>query len=366
MKINNRYKTILFHVIFWTLYYISYFYNEDIIIEKIPLGVDITIFITSGIFLFYGLFFCISKFSRKNYKTILIGILRFVAVWLIYVLIKLLVIRFFFPVVLHEHSYEKYSLIDLLLSIAKRSIVWIEGYAIFSIGYYYLISSTKKEHQLRIAAQEKTDYLEKLAAAEKQKNEYERAFLQAQINPHFLYNTLNFFYSEAVKYSEPFAEAIYLLSAIMRYNLHDGVNLNNTVPLEKEIENVQNFIKLNQFRFSNKLNICFTVKGSPENVRFPSMIIMTFVENMFKHGNLTDNEQAAKITLKISAGALLLYFKNKKKKNTFKENSTGVGISNVKKRLENIYNQNFKLTIRETDVDYEVFCYIYANKKNVL
>ena len=109
-------------------------------------------------------------------------------------------------------------------------------------------------------------------------------FLKAQINPHFLHNTLNFLYAKSLPYSPELSEGILTLSDIMRYALSEGNARDGKAPLKDEIEHVWNVIKINQLRFSNKLNVEFVVTGLVNGVTIIPFVLITIVENAFKHG----------------------------------------------------------------------------------
>ena len=104
----------------------------------------------------------------------------------------------------------------------------------------------------------------------------EHAYLRAQISPHFLHNVLNFFYAKSLPYSPELSDGILTLSSVMRYALQNEEDSNGMVLLDKEVEHLQNIIKINQLRFSNKLQIQFTVTGNlPRGFNCPKTIFET-------------------------------------------------------------------------------------------
>ena len=111
-------------------------------------------------------------------------------------------------------------------------------------------------------------------------------FLKAQINPHFLHNTLNFLYAKSLPYSAELSEGILTLSDIMRYALNQGNQKDGKAPLKDEIEHVQNVIKISQLRFSNQLKVNFEIEGNVEGRMIIPFVLITLVENAFKHGDL--------------------------------------------------------------------------------
>lgn len=181
---------------------------------------------------------------------------------------------------------------------------------------------------------------------EKEKSEANLNFLKAQINPHFLHNTLNFLYAKSLPYSNELSEGILTLSDIMRYALSEGNAREGKAPLKDEVEHVRNVIKINQLRFDNKLNVNFEVSGAVDGAMIISFLLITLVENAFKHGDLKKQEYPIDIKLNVSGNKISFYCRNKKKTGP-KELSTGVGLENIKKRLDLAYGDNYKFTVKD-------------------
>jgi LytS/YehU family sensor histidine kinase len=171
-------------------------------------------------------------------------------------------------------------------------------------------------------------------------------FLKAQINPHFLHNTLNFLYAKSLPYSPELSEGILTLSDIMRYALSEGNAKEGKAFLKDEIEHVRNVIKINQLRFSNNLNVQFNVEGVVNGATIVPFVLITLVENAFKHGDLKSMEHPIVIKLKVENGQLCFYCRNKKKTGP-KELSTGIGLDNIKKRLDLAYGKQYSLRIKD-------------------
>jgi two-component system LytT family sensor kinase len=191
----------------------------------------------------------------------------------------------------------------------------------------------------------------KVLEAQKMQLEVEKSqanfnFLKAQINPHFLHNTLNFLYAKSLPYSTELSEGILTLSDIMRYALSEGNARDGKAPLKDEIEHVRNVIKINQLRFSNNLNVSFKVEGVINGATIIPFVLITLVENAFKHGDLKSTEHPIDISLSIKDSTLCFYCRNKKKAGP-KELSTGIGLDNIKKRLDLAYGENYSLNVKD-------------------
>jgi len=171
-------------------------------------------------------------------------------------------------------------------------------------------------------------------------------FLKSQINPHFLHNTLNFLYAKSLPYSAELSEGILTLSDIMRYALNEAAGSDDKAPLKDEIEHVRNVIKINQLRFSNNLNVNFEVQGVVNGAEIIPFVLITIVENAFKHGDLQKPDQPIIIKLVIEHSRLFFYCRNKKKSGP-KEISTGLGLDNIRNRLDFAYGKNYKLLIKD-------------------
>lgn len=192
---------------------------------------------------------------------------------------------------------------------------------------------------------------------ENQRLTAELSFLKSQVNPHFLFNSLNSIYSLAYQRSETTPEAILKLSEIMRYMLYESND--NKVDLEKEIHYLQNYIDLQKIRFGYKAFVEFEVKGDVTTQRIAPLLLISFIENAFKHGVANDPETPIKMNLTVESGTLDFHIENKKHTNN-RDASGGIGLSNVKRRLNLLYPKKYTLGIDDTET-----CYV-CNLKLVL
>ncbi len=175
----------------------------------------------------------------------------------------------------------------------------------------------------------------------------ELSFLKAQINPHFLFNTLNNIYALASDRSESTAPAVMKLSNIMRYVLTEAGN--DMVPLEKEIQFTRHYIELQKMRLTGKSSIDFTVNGDPFGKQITPLLFLPFVENAFKYGISTRELSPITILLEIKQDSVYFSVSNRKHINTSPKiaNNTGIGINNTRRRLDLLYNDLYTLTIND-------------------
>jgi two-component system LytT family sensor kinase len=186
------------------------------------------------------------------------------------------------------------------------------------------------------------------ALLEQQKAEAELKALKHQVNPHFLFNSLSFIYNKTALLDEQAAKSVLILSDIMRYNLSSGEDATGRVPLEKEIEHLENIIEMHQARHDNKLQIVFNAEVINPGVAIVPLVMIILVENAFKHGALFDRDQPVQINLRADRKTLRFSVLNKKEKGR-KELSTGIGLRNMRQRLALMYGERSKITIDDNE-----------------
>lgn len=188
---------------------------------------------------------------------------------------------------------------------------------------------------------------------EKSKIATELSYLKSQINPHFLFNTLNSIYSLAIVGSNNTADAVVKLSNMMRYVLNDANK--DWVSLEQEISYISNYIELQKLRFANSVKIDFNVSGDLSGKVIAPLIIIPFIENSFKYG--VNAEQNSSIIIDINSKSKMLEVRIWNKKVDFNESdseSTGIGIENTKNRLRLLYPNRHVLSIDDNSDFFEV------------
>lgn len=171
-------------------------------------------------------------------------------------------------------------------------------------------------------------------------------FLKSQINPHFLFNTLNSIYSQAHQKSEHTEYSILKLSELLRYMLYESGE--SKVPLERDILYLNNYIDLQRMRMSKKVMIHYNVEGQLEGNTIAPLLLITFIENAFKHGISYMKASVINIDIKIFEKTLTLLVSNPiTESNSF--TNGGVGLKNVARRLELLYAGNYLLDIVHND-----------------
>lgn len=206
---------------------------------------------------------------------------------------------------------------------------------------------------MAIALAKKWQETERIALeAAAQRSNAELAFLKAQINPHFLFNTINNIYAMVITGNQEAPNAILKLSAMLRYLTDEQHDL--MVPLEKEWACIQDYIDLQKLRLGENMLVKIEWEVQMEEVQIPPLLLMTFVENAFSHGVSTHQPASILVRLEAKAGKIFFFCFNQVFPNRNKQNHSGIGIANARKRLEQHYPEKYKLNIVNDNLHYEV------------
>lgn len=323
-------KKIRWHLLFWFLYFGLTMYNalylsesfslhpswqlfiEALLSESILLSVKITV-------VYLTLYALIPSWIKNSNKLLplLQGILLMFA--------GALTIRLLVHVVIWPYIYQ--STVNLNTS----RLVARYFYSLLDVLQIVGIAATIKLYKLRMQAirNERILEQEKLVA--------EISHLKSQINPHFLFNSLNSIYSLALTKSELGADAIMKLSNILRYMLYETEA--KTVPLNKEINLLEDYIGLQKLRFGNRITIHFSCNNPNPSEQIAPLLLLPLLENAFKHSN----DLAAEITfeLNVAQHQLQVCIKNPIVEGSVKHDTQGgIGLKNIERQLELLYRKH--------------------------
>ncbi|MBN2416281.1 sensor histidine kinase [bacterium] len=241
-------------------------------------------------------------------------------------------------------------------------------YSFFSIGLLYRIFSIYEV--VAVAAAIKlakhwyaSEYLKQ--EAEKEKLHAELAYLKAQIHPHFLFNTLNNLYALSLKKDPRTSEVILKLSDLLDYMLYRC----NTpfIALDREIELIETYCALERLRYGDNLRLTFERRGTTAGVRIAPLLLLPLVENAFKHGT-SRNPADPWVELTVQADESVLEFRVRNVKSPGDNaglGGAGIGLLNIRRRLDLLYPCRHTLSISETGRDYEVHLTITHNSDGV-
>lgn len=325
---------VAYHIYFWAFFFFLIFITPEkkgvTLSMKALTGLRI---IMLGLFPVYFHFFVLEKFFyRKKY---MIYAALFISAMIPYIYLFMLFSTFVFNEKTDYYSNAAFVffivLIATSLKVVKRSI-----------SERFLLQEIK-------AKQVQT----------------ELELLKTQVNPHFLFNTLNNLYGMARKQEKATADGIARLSHLMRYMIHDSKV--DRISLDKEIDQIKRLIELQRLRFSeeDKIDIDFKIEGQTKSVLIPPMLMIPFVENAFKHGISLKAPSFIHIQLKVEQEILQLSIRNSChdipiRKNEF---NSGIGLQNVKRRLELLYPNSHDLSTRKAGDAYEVRLVLKSTKK---
>lgn len=207
--------------------------------------------------------------------------------------------------------------------------------------YGYSVQNAKREQLLK--------------EMERQQAESNLQLLKSQLSPHFLFNAMNSLYSLALKKSDNLPNAILTFSNLLRYNTYDSAE--DFVDVEKEIEYLHNYVSLQKLRMAPESVVDFVEnRTTQETVKIAPMVLIPFVENAFKHGRNADGKVNISIHISVTASEISFSVQNEiyKIEGATKDAAHGIGIQNVKTRLQIIYGSGHSLHISETDSLYSV------------
>ncbi len=332
--LNIRFK-IAGHILFWIasivlLTLIFHFYNNEITINLIEKAIVTNIGFALAVYV--NLYVLIPRFlKQKNYI--------FYIFWLILVLTVsslLIQLLFIFPL---------RNILNITNNLSSFNTSLHSAYFFSSLAYVGITSFLKFVNDW-ISLQ---DVNLKIAKVEQQKLEAELNTLKGQLNPHFLFNSLNNIYSLALIKSDKVPELILKLSDLMRHIIYESKE--KYISLEKEIEFVNNFISLQKIRTSDKTRIQYEINGKVPSARIAPLLFEPFIDNAFKHG-LPGTEKDDYISIQFDftkPEELFFYLENNfEENNEWNKKHSGIGIENVKKRLKLLYqHKDYHLNINK-------------------
>ncbi len=335
---KNRFR-IFWHILFWMvvlIYYTAFFGHQNgyywltfkFIIFLLPVSIT-----TTYVFNYY----LIPKYLLTN-RVWLFSLLAFYALVISFYLISLIIFPF---LVLGTKS--------ISIETLDKSILDIY---FLVVGMYTVILIAVLIKLLKYSYEKQTLNLQLL----QEKTEAELEMLRSQINPHFLFNTLNNIYTLSLKKSDQTPEVVLKLSDMLDYLLYESNAAK--VPLIKEVKLIENYLYLQQIRFGNRLKLNFKRDDKIGEQQIAPMLLLPFVENSFKHGvGKHRNNAWIDIDLTVTANKIVFSVKNSQSETEpirKKQTSGGIGLTNVQKRLNLIYANHYNLNIENLDKSYSV------------
>ena len=325
------------HLIFWaavTVFYTFFFgyrnVNYHITFSFVVILLPTTMFTTY----FLNYYLIPNYLLRKRYLKFLLYFI-YTLILSFYIEIVTIVAIFVLVAELHMDVLQP-SITNALFLIAGMYVVVFLGVALKLLNHY-------NSNQLEIQN------------LKREKIEAELKFLKTQLHPHFLFNTLNNLYSLALEKSEKTADVVLKLSELLDYVLYQcNADL---VPIESEANQILNYVELEKLRYGNRLNVGFERPALEPHTQIPPMLLVTLVENCFKHGaSKTSTTSWIKIRLVSDDEWILFDISNSKNNasNPATEASGGIGLKNLENRLKLIYKDNYHMEIYDRNNSFQV------------
>ena len=221
-------------------------------------------------------------------------------------------------------------------------IVVSNKYCLFGLILYFIVNAYKLEKDKK--------------EIEKEKVQAELSLLRSQINPHFLFNTINDIYALAYQKSDNAPIALLKLSSMLRYML--DASTTDWVPIEKELQYLDDYVELQTIGYKNEIYLDYSVTGNIAGKALPPLLLIPFVENIFKHGVINDCEKKGVLSIAIINNGLELKSRNYIKRQQ-KDATGGIGLKNVKRRLDLLYPNKHSFTATQTNDTFECALQIY-------
>lgn len=333
---NNTAK----HSLGW-LVYGMYLYFLNILTEDSINIVSLFLYLLPFIGIFYVFLSIFRTYKNNKVKGIILVILLFAA--FLGISYGLLIYIFpYFGVNLIVGNFKIQAFVQEVI----RGFI---QFFIYALLFFIIEEFLKKERKMLDLEREKHKLELENIRSQKEKLQYQYAFLRAQINPHFLYNTLNVLYSQALPISEKLADNIMKVSDLMRYSLDNVEMENNRIPVSQEIEHLNILISIYNMRYSNSIYIEKNINGDLKHHYIAPLSFITIVENAFKYGDLSNSQYPVIINIDFNQDYFKFSCKNKKKKNVANIISHNIGLSNLEQRLNFSFENKWAIQIHDNE-----------------
>lgn len=339
-KLTNQIQTRNWvkHLVFWFLIVVSFIARDRILDEHslyVSLIRQICLLIPQVMVSYFLAYYWIPKYALAKQKIPYIIVLLF-SIYLSCVLARVLII-YVSEAMTRDLPYKQESLLQIAMDWKKLLSEYFPPVFIVALGFlflkFFIHYTNAKQNELKIS---------------KEKVETELNLLKAQLNPHFLFNTLNNIYALAVENSDKTAYSIEKLSEILDYVLYRCND--KYTPLSGEIKMLENYIELEKLRYDDRLQVTFE-KHIDKDIRIAPLILLSFVENAFKHGAGEDSgSPKIDISVTYSEGVFVFMISNTIRTTT-ENDKKKIGLVNIRKQLDLLYPDLYCLEIDHSPVD---------------
>lgn len=336
MKLFSKQKEIIIHLLYWLIIIVGIFIKLQPENDLVFGFDEVTLFSISNLFInistFYLNYLYIMKrfFDVKMLSKFLIGFFLIFAYFITvrYLLEEVLFLHLFGTGNYFEGTTLQYYIFDNLhwasAPIFASTIIWIVINFIRTLQKEVVLNEEKKFAEIQ--------------------------FLKSQINPHFIFNTLNNIYSMVFLKSKKALPAIEKLSEIMRFTTYETQK--ELIPIESEIKYIESFIDLERIRNTKEIHIQLLTEIENENQMLPPYLLLPFIENCIKHGILDDEKNPVFFSIKSNDKKLIIDVENKIN-NKLKDAHSGIGLSNLRKRLEHYFHNKYQFDVVNDGVNFK-------------
>lgn len=341
-------KAVYLHMTCWLILITYEMAAVYLLLGKIEKPFSYPVYYAVNILYFYGNVYILDlAFCSK--KLLLKGAVLFLLLVLSYLLVKAVADN-----LLGEQHPTVKTQMYYIKGFASRNLVRACYFTILALFYwaaghisFFRRQQEKAERQQLIMQIENSALQTSLAVSQ-------NAYHQQQVNPHMLFNALNFVHNSIYKQSPDAANCVLLLTEMMRYSL-EPTGADGKIPVEAETSQLEHLVEINRYRFDGALYIDITIEGDLDRWRIIPLILLTLAENVFKHGNLHDPEQPGLIELKVNGnGELIFHTRNLKKSKSPEAARQSIGLKNTQTRLQYAYPGRYLLNIRQPGEFYEL------------
>lgn len=342
------YRKIIMHTIFWVLMLIAIFTNENFqygdTIQWQLLSHFVFAFVIFALVSYYHLYYLIPNyFYKKKYFTYVLLLLLGAAVGCTLSLIFREFISCDSDIIPAGWEHKEDTALGYFFHIFFGQFMFI-----LATTFFYVLEELIRLQGVTI----------KIKEVESQKIASELQALKAQINPHFLFNTLNNIYSHSLDNSPQTPEMILKLSSLMSYILYDCHE--EQVPISNELDFIKNYLELEKLRFEDTLEVNLSIMENSPGSTIAPLLLIPFIENAFKHGGCNSygkSKRFVDVVIDIQKENIFFSCKNSVDSAAFTKSAikeSGIGIENVKKRLDLLYPNAYNLSIEQMEDIYTV------------
>jgi two-component system LytT family sensor kinase len=324
MRFFWKYK--LDHVVFWSITIAFYASVTSNLLNKLGIfEYSLDLIVRNGLLMlicYTNVYYCFPQYFKKGKYALYV--VSFAGCLLFFTSLKNI----------HDAWLYGYVLGDM-----QKQSVFYNSFYNFSIALFYLsftlaLALSKNWYKQQVLLQK----------IQVEKLETELRYLKAQINPHFLFNSINTIYFQIDKNNAEARESLQKFSELLRYQLYECNE--DQIAIEKEIEYLQSYIDLQRLRRKKNYNIHFETGSNVQDFTIAPLLLIAFVENAFKHvSNYTDKCNNIQVCLQRQNGCMLFTVTNTKNSNPAAHNNDGIGLKNVRRRLELLYENRYDLQI---------------------